>query len=61
MLKIYSNFIDSKSFKNVITDDLKNKPITIFNDYPNVDSNQLSFNPHNILMIMEPNQLFGIT
>jgi hypothetical protein len=60
MLKIYSNFIDSKSFENVITDDLKNKPITIFNDYPNVDSNQLSFNPHNILMVMEPNQLFGI-
>jgi len=60
MLKIYSNFIDSEEFKSVITDNLKFKPITIFNDYPNITQDQLNFNPHNILMVMEPNQLFGI-
>jgi hypothetical protein len=60
MLKIYSNFIDSKEFESIISDDLKFKPITIFNDYPNITQDQLNFNPYNILMVLEPNQLFGI-
>lgn len=60
MLKIYSNFIGADLFENVITDELINKPITVFNDYHNVNYDQLSFNPYNILMVMEPNQLFGI-
>ena len=60
MLKIYSNFIGAESFENVIPNDLKNKPITIFNDYANITQEQLEFNPYNILMVMEPNQLFGI-
>ena len=60
MLKIFSNFIGAEEFESVITDDLKYKPITIFNDYPNVTQEQLNFNPYNILMVLEPNQLFGI-
>ena len=60
MFKIYSNFIGANEFEAVLTDDLKHKPITMFNDYHNVNYDQLSFNPYNILMVMEPNQLFGI-
>lgn len=60
MFKVYSNFIGDDQFINVITDELINKPITVFNDYHNVNYDQLSFNPYNILMVMEPNQLFGI-
>ena len=48
MLKIFSNFIGAKEFESVITDDLKYKPITIFNDYPNVTQEQLNFNPYNM-------------
>jgi hypothetical protein len=60
MLRIYSNFIPKEQFEEVITEDLKNKPISVFNDYHNVSYEQLTFNPYNILMVMEPNQLFGI-
>lgn len=60
MLKVYSNFIGAESFENVLTDDLKQKPITIFNDYPIQSLEELKLNPYNILMVMEPNQLFGI-
>ena len=51
MLKIYSNFIGAESFENVIPNDLKNKPITIFNDYANITQEQLEFNPYNILFL----------
>jgi hypothetical protein len=60
MLKIFSNFIGTNEFESVIDEDLKYKPITIFNDYPNITQEQLNFNPYNILMVLEPNQLFGI-
>ena len=39
---------------------LKNKPISVFNDFTQITPELLSLNPHNILMVMEPNQLFGI-
>jgi hypothetical protein len=60
MFKVYSNFIGANSFENVLRDDLKNKPITIFNDYPIQSLEELKLNPYNILMVLEPNQLFGI-
>jgi len=60
MIKIYSNFIGVNEFEGVIDNNLKHKPISVFNDYPNVTSKQLDFNPYNILMVLEPNQLFGI-
>jgi hypothetical protein len=61
MLKIYSNFISQDEIKKLLnTPELINKPISIFNDYPNATVEQLSFNPYNILMVLEPNQLFGI-
>ena len=60
MLKVYSNFIGANEFESALTDDLKQKPITIFNDYPIHSLEELKLNPYNILMVMEPNQLFGI-
>ena len=39
--------------------EFKDKPISIFNDYtPTIE--ELSINPYNILIIQEPNQLFGL-
>ncbi len=58
-MKIYSNFIPASEWENKLTDDLKSKAITIFNDRP-PQGNELSENPINILMIMEPDQLFGL-
>jgi hypothetical protein len=61
MLKIYSNFIPQNELEEAINvPELINKPITVFNDYPNVTPELLNFNPFNILMVLEPNQLFGI-
>lgn len=60
MFKIYSNFIGVNELETVLDENLKFKPITVFNDYPGVTSEQLNFNPYNILMVLEPNQLFGI-
>ena len=60
MFKIYSNFIPAEEFQDVIDDSLKCKPITVFNDFTQIDRNLLDFNDYNILMVMEPNQLFGI-
>lgn len=60
MFKVYSNFIGADEFEAVLTDGLKYKPITVFNDYTNVTPEQLNFNKYNILMVLEPNQLFGI-
>ena len=60
MLKIFSNFMDAEGLLAALPEDLKNKPITIFNDYYNVTPDQLKINPYNILSVLEPNQLFGI-
>jgi len=41
------------------TDDFANMPISLFVDYvPTPD--ELKINPYNILMIMEPNEYFGL-
>ena len=60
MLKIFSNFMGADELGSAFDNDLKSKPITIFNDYPITSLEELNVNPHNILMISEPNQLFGI-
>jgi hypothetical protein len=60
MFKVYSNFIGADEFEAVLTDDLKSKPITVFNDYPEITLDKLQLNKYNILMVLEPNQLFGI-
>ena len=61
MLKIYSNFIPQNELEAAVNvPELINKPISVFNDYPNVTPELLDFNPFNILMVLEPNQLFGI-
>ena len=72
MLKIFSNFIPIGDFLTGMNDtsgsndfyrdgnnDLKYKSISLFNDHPG-NEHQLSLNDINILMIMEPNQLFNL-
>ncbi len=61
MFKIYSNFIPAESWMKGLDayPHLKNKAITVFNDKP-PQFEELMENPINILMIMEPNQLFGL-
>ena len=58
---IKSNFIPVELYnKHIINNSkFKGKPISIFNDYiPTIE--ELSINPYNILIIQEPNQLFGL-
>jgi hypothetical protein len=58
----YENFIlNNSSFilPSKKTIDFKGKPISIFNDYiPNLQD--LNVNPYNILIIQEPNEIFGL-
>lgn len=58
---IKSNFMPLELYNKFIGDDpwFKDKPISIFNDYtPSIE--ELNVNPYNILIILEPNQLFGL-
>ena len=48
-----------KDFYLYGNEDLKYKSITLFNDHP-ANDHQLSLNDLNVLMIMEPNQLFNL-
>lgn len=59
MLKILTHFKTSDDF-NFLYEKFKDKPITIFNDYATATANDFRFNPYNILIIHEPNELFGI-
>jgi len=55
---IKSNFMPGELYEKFLIE-FKDKPISIFNDYtPTLE--ELSINPINILVIMEPNQLFGL-
>jgi len=49
--------IINEKYKNI---SIMDKPITIFNDYTPKDINELLENEYNILLVLEPNQLFGI-
>lgn len=58
---IKSNFIPIELYHKFITNDprFSQKSISIFNDYvPSTE--ELTINPVNILIIQEPNQLFGL-
>jgi len=59
MLKVFTYFktLDDFSFLN---HKFKDKPITIFNDYTTINANDLKLNPYNILIVHEPNEIFGI-
>lgn len=60
-MKIFSNFIPQSRYENRLNiDGLKNKPITIFNDYPIKSLEELQINPINIFICNEPNEFFGI-
>jgi hypothetical protein len=56
-----SNFMPAELYNKFVCDlpEFKDKPISIFNDYqPSYE--ELAINPYNILIVLEPNQLFGI-
>ncbi len=58
---IKSNFIPPEIFDRFILTDLilKDKPITIFNDYiPTLE--EININPYNFLILNEPDELFGL-
>jgi hypothetical protein len=56
---IKSNFIPIELYNKFILSEFGDKPISIFNDYtPSFE--ELQINPFNILLIQEPNQLFGL-
>jgi hypothetical protein len=38
---------------------LKDKPISLFNDYP-CSQHDISQNPYNFLILSEPNEIFGL-
>lgn len=61
-MKIHCNFMDGKDFEKAISThpDLINQNISVFIDCPPKSIEQLQENPVNILMILEPNQLFGL-
>lgn len=57
---IKSSFIPSEVFDGFFQSDelLKDKPITIFNDYIPTQE-EININPYNFLILNEPNELFG--
>jgi len=56
---IKSNFIPVELYNEKVLPEFSDKPISLFNDcIPTVD--ELNINPYNILLIQEPNQLFGL-
>lgn len=56
---IKSNFIPQELYDKHVLSKFENIPISIFNDYvPTLE--ELSLNPYNILLILEPNELFGL-
>ena len=57
-MKIFSNFIPQERYEKRLG--LKDKPITLFNDYPPKNLEELQINPINILIVNEPNEFFGI-
>lgn len=58
-MKVYASFIKEALEEIAASEELKDKPITLFYDYPIRDISELQQNPVNILLIQEPNQLFG--
>ena len=62
MLKIFCNFMDGEDFENYLKSfpEIYDKPITLFIDHPPQSQEQLNINPYNFMVVLEPNQLFGI-
>ena len=61
-MKVYSSFLPIERYEKFILSKkkYKNIPITIFNDYfTKNDWAELNDNPINIIILNEPNQLFG--
>lgn len=60
-MKIFSNFIPQNRYETRLNQGvLKDKSITIFNDYPPKSLEELQINPINIFICNEPNEFFGI-
>lgn len=60
MLKLFSNFrsLDDPLYSKW-KEKFKDKPITLFYDYPPKSIDELKINPYNFLMLHEPNEFFG--
>lgn len=58
-MKVYASFLAGALEEIATSVELRDKPITLFYDYPVRDVEELQRNPINILFIQEPNQLFG--
>ena len=60
-MKVYSSFLPIERYEYHILnkEKYKNIPITIWNDKFPTNVRQLSENPINILILNEPNELFG--
>tara|TARA_R110001599_G_scaffold5950_1_gene29493 strand:- start:656 stop:1567 length:912 start_codon:yes stop_codon:yes gene_type:complete len=61
-MKVYSSFLPIERYNKFILskEKYKNIPITIFNDYFTKNNwDELTENPINIIILNEPNQLFG--
>jgi hypothetical protein len=59
---IFSNFRDSKTDPYLISlnETFKDKPITFWFDKLPTNSNQLTLNPYNFIMLSEPDEFFGL-
>lgn len=62
MIKIFCSFMDGADFENYLKSvpEVYDKPITLFIDHPPQSQEQLNINPYNFMVVLEPNQLFGI-
>ena len=54
--------MDGADFENYLKSvpEVYDKPITLFIDHPPQSQEQLNINPYNFMVVLEPNQLFGI-
>lgn len=62
MIKIFSNFRnpDTDPLFSYLRNEFGNSPITIFFEYIPTKTEELSINPYNFLILMEPNEFFGL-
>ena len=62
MIKIFSNFrnVDTDPLFSYLRNKFKTAPITIFYEYIPTSIEELKINPYNFLILLEPNEFFGL-
>jgi len=62
MIKIFSNFrnVDTDPLFSYLRNKFKTAPITIFYEYIPNSIEELKINPYNFLILLEPNEFFGL-